>query len=213
MASTGRSTRWRPSTTWPTGTRRPCSSSSSSTPLRPTPGAGRRRGSALTRLMGLWGQGGRPGRATIACPTSPRDRPPLDRTPAIARRRRPPRRTMAAIRQEIQTLAWRSGFAVSSRWTGMIDVGADVARHQRPRRRGTARWSIEASLADQRRAAIGMSRRSSAPASAFSRRARSRPVGVRTGLGPRPLRAGRSSNTAGSHPLARAPGGALPEGY
>jgi cobalt-zinc-cadmium efflux system outer membrane protein len=102
----------------------------------------------LTRLMGLWG-------ADVAwrnvdrLPEVPPAEPPLEHLEARAIS---DRLDLAAIRQEVQTLSYAVHLAETSRWTGVIDIGADVARLKNGHVVVGPRASIELPIFDQRRA-------------------------------------------------------------
>jgi len=104
----------------------------------------------LTRLMGVWGADTAwrtPGRL----PEVPEREPPLEHleSRAIAARL-----DLAAIRQEMQTLHYATNLASSSRWTGVVDIGADVGRLKNGDIAVGPRLSIELPLFDQRRGTI-----------------------------------------------------------
>jgi cobalt-zinc-cadmium efflux system outer membrane protein len=61
---------------------------------------------------------------------------------------------VAAIRQEVQTLNYALTLARTSRWTGIIDIGADVARLKDGHVVVGPRAAIELPIFDQRRATI-----------------------------------------------------------
>ena len=102
----------------------------------------------LTRRMGLqephWTTTGR-------LPDIPPGEPPLDRLEEVALRER---LDLAAIRKEIETLDSALSLARASRWTGIVDLGADVARLKDGSVVVGPRASIELPIFDQRQAAI-----------------------------------------------------------
>jgi cobalt-zinc-cadmium efflux system outer membrane protein len=104
----------------------------------------------LTRLMGLWGPEVS-WRSVDRLPEMPRSEPPLEHleSRAIA-----DRLDLAAIRQEVQTLAYALHFAETSRWTGLLDVGVDVARLKDGNIAVGPRGSIGLPIFDQRRPTI-----------------------------------------------------------
>jgi cobalt-zinc-cadmium efflux system outer membrane protein len=104
----------------------------------------------LTRLMGLWG-------AEVGwtsadrLPEVPGQEPPLEHleSRAIAERL-----DLSAMRSEVQTLNYAVNLAKSSRWTGVIDIGVDVARLNSGTIVVGPRGSIELPIFDQRQATI-----------------------------------------------------------
>jgi cobalt-zinc-cadmium efflux system outer membrane protein len=104
----------------------------------------------LTRLMGLWGT--EVGwRSVDRLPEVPLLEPSVEHleSRAIAERL-----DLAAMRQDVQTLHYALNLATSSRWTGILDIGADVARLKDGRVVVGPRASIELPIFDQRRAPI-----------------------------------------------------------
>jgi cobalt-zinc-cadmium efflux system outer membrane protein len=104
----------------------------------------------LTRLMGLWG-GEVAWRTADRLPELPAAEPPLD---DLESRAIVDRLDLAAVRQEMQTLSYALHLAETSRWTGVIDIGADVARLKDGRVVVGPRGSIELPIFDQRRATV-----------------------------------------------------------
>jgi cobalt-zinc-cadmium efflux system outer membrane protein len=104
----------------------------------------------LTRLMGLWGPEVA-WRSVDRLPEVPAAEPPLEQLElrAIA-----DRLDLAALRQEVQTLSYALHLAQTSRWTGLIDIGVDVARLKDGNIAVGPRGSIELPVFDQRRATI-----------------------------------------------------------
>ena len=104
----------------------------------------------LTRLMGLWGPE-TAWQSANRLPEVPATEPSLEHleSRAIA-----DRLDLAAIRQEVQTLTYAVHLARASRWTGIIDIGADVARLKDGRVVVGPRASIELPIFDQRRATV-----------------------------------------------------------
>jgi len=104
----------------------------------------------LTRLMGLWGA--EVGwRSVDRLPEVPLTEPSVEHleSRAIAERL-----DLAALRQEVQTLHYALNLATTSRWTGIVDIGADVARLKDGRLVVGPRASIELPIFDQRQAPI-----------------------------------------------------------
>ena len=104
----------------------------------------------LTRLLGLWGAEAA-WRSAERLPEVPADEAPLENleSRAIA-----DRLDLAAIRQEVQTLSYALHLAETSRWTGLVDIGADVARLKDGHVVVGPRASIELPIFDQRRATL-----------------------------------------------------------
>ncbi|HEX4445298.1 MAG TPA: TolC family protein [Polyangiaceae bacterium] len=102
----------------------------------------------LTRLMGLaspsW-------RTTGRLPEVPASDPPLDQLEERAVR---DRLDLSALRDEVRTLDYALGLAKTSRWTGVIDIGVDVARLKDGHIAVGPRASIELPIFDQRQAPI-----------------------------------------------------------
>ena len=102
----------------------------------------------LTRLMGLseptWQTSGR-------LPDIPAADVPIARLEEQALR---DRLDLAALRQEVQTLDYALGLAKTSRWTGVIDIGVDVARLKDGHIAVGPRASLELPIFDQRQAPI-----------------------------------------------------------
>jgi cobalt-zinc-cadmium efflux system outer membrane protein len=61
---------------------------------------------------------------------------------------------LAALRQDVQTLHYALNLATTSRWTGIVDIGADVARLKDGQLVVGPRASIELPIFDQRQAPI-----------------------------------------------------------
>jgi cobalt-zinc-cadmium efflux system outer membrane protein len=105
---------------------------------------------ALTRVMGLWGAD--VGWTTTGrLPEVPTQEPPLEHleSRAIA-----DRLDLSAMRAEVQTLNYAVNLAKTSRWTGVIDIGVDVARLNGGTIVVGPRGSIELPIFDQRQATI-----------------------------------------------------------
>jgi cobalt-zinc-cadmium efflux system outer membrane protein len=102
----------------------------------------------LTRLMGLseptWRTSGR-------LPDVPAADVPIARLEEQALR---DRLDLAALREEVQTLDYALGLAKTSRWTGVIDIGVDVARLKDGHIAVGPRASLELPIFDQRQAPI-----------------------------------------------------------
>ena len=102
----------------------------------------------LTRAMGLaapsWTTAGR-------LPDLPPADASIDRLEDQAVR---DRLDLAALRQEVQTLDYALGLAKTSRWTGVIDIGVDVARLKDGRIAVGPRASLELPIFDQRQAPV-----------------------------------------------------------
>ena len=105
----------------------------------------------MNALLGLWGAD-TGWTVPMRLPELPTHEPPLDQVESRAMAQR---LELAALRQEAYTLGYALNLATSTRWTGVVNVGADVGRL---RNGGT--WAvgptiaIEVPLFDQRRAAI-----------------------------------------------------------
>jgi cobalt-zinc-cadmium efflux system outer membrane protein len=104
----------------------------------------------LTRLMGLWGAEAS-WRAVDRLPDLPATEPPLDH---LESRAVADRLDLSAFRQQVQTLHYAVNLAKTSRWTGPIDVGIDVARLTNGSVVVGPRASIELPLFDQRQATV-----------------------------------------------------------
>jgi len=104
----------------------------------------------LTRLMGLWGPEVS-WRSVDLLGQVPSTEPSLDHleSRAIAARL-----DLAALRQQVQTLHYAAHLATTSRWTGVLDIGADVARLKDGNVVVGPRMSIELPIFDQRRAIV-----------------------------------------------------------
>jgi cobalt-zinc-cadmium efflux system outer membrane protein len=104
----------------------------------------------LTRLMGLWG-GEVAWTSVDRLPEVPAQEPVLEHleSRAVAERL-----DLATIRSEIQALNYAVNLAKTSRWTGIIDVGVDVARLNSGTIAVGPRGSIELPIFDQRQATI-----------------------------------------------------------
>lgn len=102
----------------------------------------------LTRMMGLtdpsWQLAGR-------LPDLPPADATIDRLEEQAVR---DRLDLAALRQEVQTLDYALSLAKTSRWTGVIDIGVDVARLKDGHIAVGPRASLELPIFDQRRAPV-----------------------------------------------------------
>jgi cobalt-zinc-cadmium efflux system outer membrane protein len=104
----------------------------------------------LVKLLGVWG-------AEVSfkiaprLPELPRDEVALEHleSTAIAQRA-----DLAAAGRQVQALSYATSLARSSRWTGMIDIGADVARLQNGHIAVGPRASLELPIFDQRQAVI-----------------------------------------------------------
>jgi cobalt-zinc-cadmium efflux system outer membrane protein len=104
----------------------------------------------LTRLMGLWGAEVA-WRSVDRLPEVPLTEPSLEHIEARAIAES---LDLAAMRQEVQTLRYALNLATTSRWTGILDIGADVARLKDGRVVVGPRASIELPIFDQRQAPI-----------------------------------------------------------
>jgi cobalt-zinc-cadmium efflux system outer membrane protein len=102
----------------------------------------------LTREMGLadpsW-------QVAARLPELPPADAPIDRLEDQGLR---DRLDLAAIRQEVQTLDYALSLAKTSRWTGVIDIGADVARLKDGSIAVGPRASLELPIFDQRQAPV-----------------------------------------------------------
>jgi cobalt-zinc-cadmium efflux system outer membrane protein len=104
----------------------------------------------LTRLMGLWGPN-TSWRAPSQLPNLPADEIPLERLESLAIAQR---LDLGAARQSLQAVAYARSFASWSRWTGVIDVGAEVARLKSGAIVVGPSVALELPLFDQRQAVI-----------------------------------------------------------
>jgi cobalt-zinc-cadmium efflux system outer membrane protein len=104
----------------------------------------------LTQLMGLWG-GEVAWTSVDRLPEVPAQEPALEH---LESRGVAERLDLAAIRSEIQALNYALNLAKTSRWTGSIDVGVDVARLNSGTIVVGPRGSIELPIFDQRQATI-----------------------------------------------------------
>ena len=104
----------------------------------------------LTRLMGLWGAD-TSFRVTAMLPDVPPREPNLRHVESLAIAQR---LDLAALRQQTATMAYALALSKSSRWTGVVEVGVDVARLRDGAIAVGPRASIEIPLFDQRQAAI-----------------------------------------------------------
>jgi cobalt-zinc-cadmium efflux system outer membrane protein len=104
----------------------------------------------LTRLMGLWGTEAA-WTAIDRLPDLPPSEPPLEH---LESRSVADRLDLAALRQQAQTLQYAAHLAKTSRWTGPLDVGLDVARLKNGSVVVGPRASIELPIFDQRQATI-----------------------------------------------------------
>jgi outer membrane protein, heavy metal efflux system len=104
----------------------------------------------LTRLMGLWGPEVA-WRSADRLPELPASEPPFE---GLEARAIADRLDLAAIREEVKTLTYALQLAKGSRWTGLVDIGADVARLKDGHVVVGPRASIELPIFDQRRPAI-----------------------------------------------------------
>ena len=104
----------------------------------------------LTRLMGLWGPEVA-WRSVDRLPEVPVSEPALEHleSRAIA-----DRLDLEAMRRQVQALRYALNLARTSRWTGILDVGADVARLKDGQVVVGPRASIELPIFDQRRATV-----------------------------------------------------------
>jgi cobalt-zinc-cadmium efflux system outer membrane protein len=102
----------------------------------------------LTRLMGL---GDASWRDPGGLPDVPAADPPIAALEARALR---DRLDLAALRQEVETLDYALWLARTSRWTGVIDIGVDVARLKDGAIAVGPRASLELPIFDQRQAPI-----------------------------------------------------------
>jgi cobalt-zinc-cadmium efflux system outer membrane protein len=102
----------------------------------------------LTRLMGLWGPDVA-WHSVDRLPDVPAVEPSLEHleSRAVAERL-----DLAALRQQVQTLNYALNVARTSRWTGVLDIGVDVARLKDGRVVVGPRASIELPIFDQRQA-------------------------------------------------------------
>jgi cobalt-zinc-cadmium efflux system outer membrane protein len=104
----------------------------------------------LTRLMGLWGTEAA-WTAIDRLPDLPPGEPPLEH---LESRSVADRLDLAALRQQVQTLQYAVNLARTSRWTGPIDLGVDVARLKNGSVVVGPRASIQLPIFDQRQATI-----------------------------------------------------------
>jgi outer membrane protein, heavy metal efflux system len=105
----------------------------------------------LTRLMGLWGPEVA-WHSVDRLPDLPAAEPSLDHLEARAVA---DRLDLAALRQQVQTLTYALHVARTSRWTGVLDIGVDVARLKDGRVVVGPHASIELPIFDHRQATIG----------------------------------------------------------
>ena len=105
----------------------------------------------LVKFLGLWGNAAAGFRIQRGMPDLPRDEVSLDQleSAAIAQRA-----DLAAATQQAQTLAYAASLARSTRWTGAISLGAEVARLKDGRVVVGPSASIELPIFDQRQAVI-----------------------------------------------------------
>ena len=105
----------------------------------------------LVKLLGLWGNAAAGFRIQSGMPDLPADEVALDQleSSAIAQRA-----DLAAAMQQAQTLAYAASLARSTRWTGAISLGAEVARLKDGRVVVGPNASIELPIFDQRQAVI-----------------------------------------------------------
>ncbi len=104
----------------------------------------------LTRLMGLWGDA-TTWRTTGRLPDMPDTEASLDHLEARAVGER---LDVASVRAQVQSLRYAVSLSSTSRWTGVLDVGADVARLKNGDIVVGPHVSIELPIFDQRRAVI-----------------------------------------------------------
>jgi cobalt-zinc-cadmium efflux system outer membrane protein len=104
----------------------------------------------LTRLMGLWG-GEAAWNALDRLPDLPAGEPALEH---LESRAVGERLDLAALRQQVQTLHYAVNLAETSRWTGPIDLGVDVARLKNGSVVVGPRAAIELPVFDQRQATV-----------------------------------------------------------
>jgi cobalt-zinc-cadmium efflux system outer membrane protein len=105
---------------------------------------------ALTRLMGLRGKDIR-WLSPAELPAVPAEDASIE---GLEGRAVQARLDLAALRTEMQMLAYAQNLAETSRWTGLVDIGADVARLKNGAIVVGPRASIELPIFDQRRATI-----------------------------------------------------------
>ena len=104
----------------------------------------------LTRSMGLWGAD-TSFRVTARLADLPPREPNLRHVESLAVAQR---LDLAALRQQTATMAYALALSKSTRWTGVVEVGVDVARLRDGAIAVGPRASIEIPLFDQRQAAI-----------------------------------------------------------
>ena len=108
----------------------------------------------LAVLMGVWGKEAS-FRVSERLPDVPRDETSLDKLESLAIAQR---LDLAALRKQSEALAYAVNLAKTTRWTGVVNVGADVARLHHDGSAGE--WvigpniAIEVPLFDRREAAI-----------------------------------------------------------
>lgn len=105
----------------------------------------------LTRFMGLWG-------SETAWHSADHLPEVLAAEPALEHlesRAIAERLELAVLRQQVQTLHYAVHLATTSRWTGVLDVGADVARLKDGRVVVGPRAAIQLPIFDQRQAVVG----------------------------------------------------------
>jgi cobalt-zinc-cadmium efflux system outer membrane protein len=100
----------------------------------------------LAKLLGVFDF-----RIASRLPDLPSDEPPLDRLESLAVAQRA---DLAAARKQVETLNYAASLARASRWTGFIDVGADVARLKDGTVVVGPRASLELPIFDQRQATV-----------------------------------------------------------
>jgi cobalt-zinc-cadmium efflux system outer membrane protein len=104
----------------------------------------------LAQLLGVWGTDVL-FKIPEQLPEVPKTEIPLEHLEAAAVAQR---LDLQAARQQVQTLSYAASLARSSRWTGSVDVGADVARLNDGHVAVGPRASLELPIFDQRQAVI-----------------------------------------------------------
>ena len=104
----------------------------------------------MNALLGLWGND-TAWKVPARLPELPAHEPPLDQVESRAMAQR---LELAALRQEAYTIGYALNLATSTRWTGVVNVGADVGRLTNGTWAVGPSIAIEVPLFDQRQAAI-----------------------------------------------------------
>src|SRR6185295_11383826 len=103
------------------------------------------------KLLGLWGNAAGGFRIAPKLPELPAEEVSLERLESAAIEQRA---DLAAAIEQARTLAYAASLARSSRWTGAISLGADVARLKNGRVVVGPNASVELPIFDQRQAVV-----------------------------------------------------------